>query len=152
MVRLLPALGAFFVLALAVSACGDSVPGNAVVRVDDETIKRSTFDHWMRVAASSSRGPGATGPASIPDAPDYKKCIAQKRQSAPKPAKGQPKPSPAQFKTQCKQEWEGLRDQVLQFLIQAQWIQGEAADLDVKISDKEIAKSFAQHNNYLFNT
>jgi parvulin-like peptidyl-prolyl isomerase len=150
--RFLSALGAFFVLAVLAAGCGDSVPGNAVVRVDDGTIKRSTFDHWIRIAANSAQAPGATTKPPVPDPPNYTKCAAAKVQAAPKPAKGQPKPSAAQFKAQCKQEWEGLRDQVLQFLIQAQWIQGEAKDQDVKVSDKDIAKSFAQQKKQSFPT
>ena len=117
--KFLPALCAFFVLAALISACGDSVPGNSVVRVDDATVKTSTFDHWLRIAALSSQPPGSTTKVSVPDPPDFTKCVAAKQTSAPKPAKGQPKPSTAQFKSQCKQEYEGLRDQVLQFLIQA---------------------------------
>jgi foldase protein PrsA len=141
------------VLALALAACGDSVPGNAVVRVDDSTIKRSTFDHWLKIAAQSSQPPGATGAKpAIPDPPDFTKCVAAKVKTAPKPAQGQPKPSTAQFKAQCKQEYEGLRDQVLQFLVQAEWIQGEAADQDVKVTDKEVAKSFAQQKKQSFPT
>ena len=141
-----PALSAFFVAAIALSACGDSVPGNSVVRVGDATIKRTTFDHWMQVAAISSRGadPTAKGAprATIPQPPEFKACIADKKKTAPKPAKGQPKPTDKQFKEQCKQEYEGLRDQVLQFLISAEWIQGEAASQDVKISDKDVKKQF----------
>jgi foldase protein PrsA len=150
--KFLPALGAFFVLAVLVSACGDSVPGNSVVRVDDETIKTSTFDHWLKVAALSSQPPGSTAKVAVPDAPDFKKCVAAKAAAAPKPAKGQPKPSTAQFKAQCKQEYEGLRDQVLQFLIQAQWIQQEAKDQGVKLTDKELKKSFEQQKKQSFPT
>jgi foldase protein PrsA len=150
--RLSLALGAFFVLAVAVAACGDAVPGNAVVRVNDNTVKRSTFDHWLQVAARSSQPPGAGAQPSIPDPPNFTKCVAAKEKTAPKPPKGQPKPSSAQFKAQCKQEYEGLRDQVLQFLIQADWIQGEAADQGIKVSDKEIAESFAKQKKQSFPT
>ena len=142
LLKFLPALGAFFVLAALISACGDSVPGNSVVRVDDSTVKTSTFDHWLRIAALSSQPPGSTTKVSVPDPPDFTKCVAAKQKTAPKPAKGQPKPSTAQFKAQCKQEYEGLRDQVLQFLISAEWIQGEAASQDVKISDNDVKKQF----------
>ncbi|MDX6648137.1 MAG: foldase protein PrsA [Solirubrobacteraceae bacterium] len=152
-VRFLLALGAFFVLAVVAAGCGDGVPGNAVVRVDDNTIKTSTFDHWLNIAARSSRPPGSTGAApEIPKPPDFAKCVAAKAKAAPAPPKGQPKPSTAQYKAQCKQEYEGLRDQVLQFLIQAQWIQGEASDQGVKVSDQEIAKSFARQKKQSFPT
>jgi foldase protein PrsA len=146
--RLFLALGAFFVVSAAVTACGgDSVPGNAVVRVGDGSIKRDTFDRWLNIAAISSQG--AANPESktppkveVPKPPEFTACVAKKTKEAPKPAKGQPKPTAAGFKTQCKQEYEGLRDQVLQFLISSEWIQGEAADQDVKVSDDEVKKQF----------
>src|SRR4051794_19226088 len=118
------ALGAFFVaLAAFLSACGssDSVPGDSVAKVGGDSIKLDEFNHWMKVAAISSAG-GAEpdqqqGSGEVPDAPNFTRCIASKKEKAPKPAKGQPKPTDAQFKAQCQQEYNGLRDQVLQFLI-----------------------------------
>jgi foldase protein PrsA len=142
------ALGAFFVAAaLVVSACGGGVPGNAVVTVDGQTIKRSTFDHWMNIAAVSAAGqqnPNASTPpkASVPDAADdFKQCIANKRKTAPKPAKGQPEPTDAQFKQQCQQQYDQLKTQVLQFLIRATWLDREAADQKVKVSNADAQKS-----------
>ena len=124
LIRLLPALGAFFVLAFALSACGDSVPGNAVVRVADSSITRTDFNRWFGIAAAGN--PATAVNKSSYDPPNYAACVAKKTKTAPKPAKGQPATTPAQYKAQCKQEYEGLRDQVLQFLIIAKWIAGEA--------------------------
>src|SRR3954465_14869222 len=104
-VRILMALGAFFVAAAAFAACG-GVPGNSVARVDDASIKKSTFDHWMIVAAKSSQPPGAGGKVSVPDAPNFEKCIAAAKKAAPK---GQPKQTDKQLKATCKQQYEGLR-------------------------------------------
>ncbi len=146
------ALGAFFVVAAVFAACGDSVPGDSVARVGDNTIKTDTFNHWLRVAALSSQAPGSTAKPTVPDPPNFTKCVAAKTKTAPAPAKGQPKTTPAQFKAQCKQEYDGLRDQVLQFLIQAQWIQGEAKDQGVKVTDKELKKSFDQQKKQSFPT
>jgi foldase protein PrsA len=140
--RLLPALGAFFIAAAALTACGDSVPGNAVARVDDSSITRVDFDRWFGVAASSN--PSTSGGKANYDPPSYAKCVANKRKTAPKPAKGQPATTDAQFKTQCKQEYEGLRDQVLQFLILEKWVSGEAADQGIKVTAKENAAAFAK--------
>ena len=145
-IRLAAAVGAAVVSTGALAACGgDSVPGDSVVRVGDATIKNSTFNHWLTVAAISAQGQAPTGKkptVQIPKPPDFKACIANKVKTAPKPAKGQPEPSTAQYKTQCKQEYEGLRDQVLQFLISAQWIANEASDQDVKVTDAEVKKQF----------
>src|SRR3954452_7879917 len=137
--------GAFLLVALVFSACGGGVPGNSVVKVDDQTIKRSTFDHWMQIAAISSQGqqnPNSTSApkANVPDAPDFKQCIAAKK-AAPTTTKGQPEQTTAQLKQQCQQQYDGLKTQVLQFLIRATWLDKEAAAQGVKVSDSDAQKS-----------
>jgi foldase protein PrsA len=141
------ALSAFFValLALGLAACGDEgVPGNAVAKVQDESIKRATFDHWMKIAAIGSAaqsGQKQATSAKVPDAPDFEQCVAQKRAAAGKPAKGQPKTTDAALKKQCQQTYDQLRDQVLQFLIRATWLDQEAGRQNVKVSDQDVQKS-----------
>jgi len=145
-------LGAFFVLPLALSACGDSgVPGNAVVEIGGDPIKTAAFDHWLKVAATTQQQQsGATGAASIPDPPDFEKCVANKKKTATKPAKGQPNPTDATYKAQCKQEYESLRDQVMQFLITSAWIEGESHDRGVKVSDQDVKKDFDKQRQQSF--
>jgi foldase protein PrsA len=126
--------------AILVAGCGDSVPGNAVASIDGDAISRTEFNHWMGIASATSQG--ASGTRVSYDPPDFTACVAAKRKTAPKPAKGQPAPTPAQFQTQCKQEYEGLRDQVMQFLILQKWVSGEASDEGVKVSDKAAEKEF----------
>jgi foldase protein PrsA len=142
---LLLALGAFFALVIALAACGNSVPGNAVAKVGDASITKDTFNHWMTVASKSQQAQGgATAAATtIPQPPDFTACIAGKRKTLPAPPKGQKAPTDAQLKAQCKQEYEGLRDQVMQFLIFGQWIQGEAKDQGVKVTDADVQKQLA---------
>jgi foldase protein PrsA len=143
------ALCAFFVAALVLAACGgSSIPGNSVAKVGGTSITKDDFNHWLKIAAISSQG--QTDPdvaagkktAEIPDAPDFTKCVAEKQKTAPTPAKGQPAPTTAQFKQQCQTEYNSLRDQVLQFLISAQWIVGEAKDQGIKVTDAEVEKQF----------
>ncbi|MDA0173935.1 peptidyl-prolyl cis-trans isomerase [Solirubrobacter taibaiensis] len=128
------------------AACG-GVPGNAVATVDGEAIEKSDFTHWMTVAAKST----GQANAAVPD-PEagYAKCIAAKRKATPAPAKGQPKVTDSQLKTQCTQEYEQLRNQVLQLLISFKWIQNEAETLDVKVTDAEVKKSFAEQKKQSF--
>jgi foldase protein PrsA len=149
--RYLALLGAFFVLPLVLAACGGGVPGNAVIQIGNDTVKRSTFDHWLTVAATSqAQQAGQTGGAVVPDAPDFKKCIANKVKTAHKPAKGQPTPTEKDFKQQCQNEYNALRDQVMNFLISAAWVQGEAHDQGVKVSDNEVKKQFDQQRQQSF--
>jgi foldase protein PrsA len=128
------------------AACG-GVPGNAVATVDGESIDKTDFSHWMTVAAKST---GAAN-AAVPDPESgYAKCIAAKRKATPAPAKGQPKVTDTQLKTQCKQEYDQLRNQVLQLLISFKWIQGEADAKGVKVTDAEVKKSFDEQKKQSF--
>src|SRR3954447_18002444 len=150
------ALGAFFVaMAVALTACGgDSIPGDAVAKVGGTSITKDQFAHWMKIAAISSAGgsePDQAGASTqIPDAPNFTRCIAEKKKSAPAPAKGQPKPTDAQFKAQCSQQYEGLKQQVLQFLISSAWIQGEAKDQGVTVTDKDVETQFEKTKKQSF--
>jgi parvulin-like peptidyl-prolyl isomerase len=136
-------LGASVALA---TGCGDAVPGNSVASVDGNDIKKDDFNHWMLVAAKSTGQPNA----SVPDAPEYTKCVAAKKKTLPKPAKGQSAPTDKQLKDQCKQEYEALRDQVMQLLTRFQWIDGEAQDRGIKITDAEVKKSFEEQKKTAF--
>jgi foldase protein PrsA len=142
--RLSALLGAFFVLPLDHAACGgDSVPGNAVVKIGSDPIKTSAFDHWLQVAATTQQQQtGATGQAAVPKPPEFTACVANKKKTAVKPAKGQPTPTDATYKAQCQQEYDALRDQTMQFLISSAWIEGESADRGVKIADSQVKKDF----------
>jgi foldase protein PrsA len=142
--RFLALLSAFFVLAFALAACGGGgVPGNAVMSIGGDDIKKSEFDHWLTVAAKTQQQQASpTGNAAIPQPPEFTACIADKKKTAVKPAKGQPKPTDATYKAQCKQAYEALRDQVLQFLMSSAWIEGEAHLQGVKLSDAQIKKVF----------
>jgi foldase protein PrsA len=146
-------LGAFLMLPLALSACGGEggVPGNAVVKIGSDPIKTQAFDHWLQVAATTQQQQtGATGTAQIPKPPEFTACIAQAKKTAAKPAKGQPKPTDGTYKAQCKQQYESLRDSVLQFLISSAWIEGESADKGVKISDADVKKEFDKQRTQSF--
>src|SRR5215211_4800556 len=145
-VRLTLALAALAAPAALAAGCG-GVPGNAVAEVDGNTVEKSQYDHWINVAARSS-GQGAK--ASVPKPPEFTECVAQKRKTTPKPAKGQPKVTDSQLKSQCKQEYEALRDQVLQLLISFEWIEGEAKEMDIKVTDAEVKKSFDKQKKEAF--
>ena len=139
------ALGAFFVPAAIFAGCG-GVPGDAVATVDGTSISKSDFDHWMTVAAKS----GGQSGAAAPKPPTFADCVKQKRKTTPAPAKGQPKVTDAQLKTQCKQEYNSLRDQVMQLLVSFEWIEGEAKAKGIKVSDKEVKASFDKQKKQAF--
>jgi foldase protein PrsA len=143
------AASALLVLAIVVASCGGGVPSNSVATVGDEAITKKEFNHWLNAAAkgqSAQAGPGAS--TSVPDAPEFKRCIADKKKT-PVP-KGQPRPKDADLKKQCQDEYDALRKQVMQFLIQAEWIQQEADSRKIKATDEQIKKSFEDQKKQSF--
>jgi parvulin-like peptidyl-prolyl isomerase len=149
--RFIPALGAVLFALLGLSACG-GIPGNAVVQVNGNPITKTTFAHWMGVAAASTASTGqaaATKPA-VPEPPKYTACIAHLKETAPKPATGVSAPTQAQLKTQCETQYKSLQSEVLGFLISSEWVLGEANALGVKVSDKEVKKRFEQIKSQQF--
>ena len=146
--RILAGLLLAGVTAFVVAGCGNDVPTGAVAKVGDSTISQEDFDKWLTTAASSQTQPGGT--ATVPDPPDFEKCVAAK-QKVPVP-KGQAKPTESALKKQCKTEYDTLKREVMQFLIQAEWVQQEAEKQDIKVSDAEIKRSFEDQKKASFPT
>jgi foldase protein PrsA len=150
--RCIPALGAVFFASLALTACGGGVPSDAVVQVGSNPITKATFEHWMSVAAASSAttATGKTAKPVVPDPPNYTECIAHLEATAAKPAKGQAKPTTAELKSECEQQYTSLKQEVLGFLISSEWVIGEASNLGVNVSDAEVKKEFEKIKNEQF--
>jgi foldase protein PrsA len=134
------------ICAVAATGCGgDDVPSDAVARVGDTIITKQQFDHWYQSAAKSQAQQG--GPAVAPDPPDFTKCVAALKQAQPK---GSEAPADADLKKQCKQSYDQLKQQVMQFLIQSQWVQQEAEEQNVAVSGKEVRTLFTDQKKQAF--
>jgi foldase protein PrsA len=143
--KLLLPLAALAVGLAVLSGCGNDVPSGAVAKVGDATITQEEFDKWLATAA---KGNAQGGTAAVPDPPDYEKCVAAKAKT-PVP-KDQKQPTDDALKKQCKSEYDALKKEVMQFLIQAEWVQQEAADQDIKVTDAQIKKSFEDQKKQAF--
>jgi foldase protein PrsA len=143
-VRFLPALGAVLFAVIGLSACG-GIPGNAVVQVDGKPITKTTFNHWMAVAATSTATTGGSK-AVLPEPPNYSACISHL--AATQTTK--PAPTTAQLKKQCETQYKSLMSEVLGFLISSNWVIGEANSLGVKLKDSEVKKQFETIKNQQF--
>jgi foldase protein PrsA len=132
--------------AAAVVGCGNEIPSGAVAKVGDETITQDEFDKWLSTAVSGqAQGSPA---AAAPDPPEFTKCVAAKKKT-PVP-EGQKKPSDATLKKQCEQEYDTLKGEVMQFLIQAEWVTQEAEDRGVEVSDAAVKKSLEDQKKQAF--
>jgi foldase protein PrsA len=148
LVRWSSALSATLLAAGGLAACGGGgISGDAVAQVNGQPITKTAFDHWLGVAAAATAatptGQAAAKPV-IPEPPAYTACIAHLQAIEPKPAKGQKAKTPAALKTQCEQQYKALQQQVLGYLIAYDWVIGQAEEMGVKVTDKEVAAHFNQ--------
>jgi foldase protein PrsA len=141
------ALAAALLGLFALSGCGNDVPAGAVAKVGDSTITQDEFDKWMAIAVKGQSQSGG-GSSAVPKPPDYEACVAAKKKT-PVP-KGQKKPTDDQLKKQCKSEYDTLKREVMQFLIQGQWVEQEAKKRGVKIKDSELQKALEDQKKQVF--
>jgi foldase protein PrsA len=147
--RRITALGAFFVVAVLVAACGSGVPGNSVADVAGNPITTQAFNHWMFVAAKSQASQNPGSPVIVPnDPPKFTRCVAQVRSEIPSLAKTSSK----QLQADCKQLFSSLSSQVMDFLIKGYWYQAEAARDHIKVSNTQVEKAFDKAKNAQFTT
>ena len=132
--------------------CGGGIPSDAVVQVGsnaDHEGDLRTLDVGRGGLERDDRDAKTAKPV-IPDPPDYTACIAHLEATAAKPAKGQSKPTKAELKSECEQQYTSLKQEVLGFLISSEWVLGEASHLGVNVSDKEVKKEFEKIKNEQF--
>ena len=131
------ALGAFFVIGLGLAGCGSSTPGDAVVNMAGNPISVQALNHWMYVAAKSQSS-GSSSPVIVPnDPPDFNNCVALVRKEVASLANTKT----ATLRNDCKQAFQQLSSQVLDYLIKAYWYQAEASKAGIKITDAQVQKT-----------
>jgi foldase protein PrsA len=123
--------------AVVLGACGGGVPGDAVATIGSATITKTAFDHWLVVANDATQGSSGTAAPPLPDPPAYTNCIAGERKLGVNATD-----TTAQLKALCEQSYSSLQGEVMDYLIEAIWIQGEANDLHVKVTPAQVQKSF----------
>jgi foldase protein PrsA len=133
--------------AVAFVACGNDVPPGAVAKVGDTEITQEQFDKWLAIA---TKGQAQGGQATELDAPEFTKCVAAKKK-APAPS-GQAKQTDAALKKQCKTEYETIKSQVMQFLIQAEWVTQEAEKRNVEVKPAQLQKTLEDQKKQAFPT
>jgi parvulin-like peptidyl-prolyl isomerase len=133
------ALGAFFVLAIGVAACGGGIPGNSVAVVAGNPITTAAFNHWLYVAAKGNSAQNGA-PVIVPnDPPNFDSCLREVRRQFPTLA-SQPD---SRIRAECKVLFNSLSSEVMGFLITSYWYQAQAAKLGIHISQADVAKALA---------
>jgi parvulin-like peptidyl-prolyl isomerase len=83
------------------------------------------LEHWMAV--------GGTEKQEVPEPPLYEACVAHLRSGA----KGRSQ-STSELKNECQKRYETLMTVALNKLVHAQWQEGEAGELGVKVSKADV--------------
>jgi hypothetical protein len=115
-------------------------PDERVAQVGSVAISRADFDHWF---AAASRG----RPMELV-APGYERCTAAKRKL--RAAKGWRKLAERELRARCARDHREVRRQVMQFLVQSQWVEQEAATRGVAVSERRVAQIFKRQKRAAF--
>jgi hypothetical protein len=151
-------------LAAGLGACGgddgnvggdppEEVPTGSVVVVEDQEIARERFERFLnsRLEGVSPLAPQATGTQVPLDPPDFERCIEElsdqareSRRELPRDERPPP-PEDEQLQANCESLHEQARTATLASMTQSVWIEKEAADADVTVSDEEVAQAQQQY-------
>lgn len=116
-----------------------------VAQVGEEAIAKVELDEWLAQAAYAQfRRPVAMVP------PRYGQCVAATR--AARAAKGWRKLGARALRKRCRRHHRTLRRQTLAFLVQARWIEQEAAARGVDIGAGRVDRAFSRHKRRAFPT
>jgi hypothetical protein len=118
-----------------------------VAEVVGTPITRQVFDHWMFVTAksSASRGQAVIVPA---DPPRFTECITRVRETSPRHRHDSEKI----LRDDCGQLFVSLRDQVLDFLITAHWLEDRAFTDHIAFTPAQVRRAFAADKREQFQT
>jgi len=147
--RKFTALGAVFLAAVGIAACG-GVPSDSVATVEGNPIKKTSFEHWVNVATTANAQ--STGASPVPLVPpNFSACISHYEEVAAKGKNSKP-PSTTQLKASCEAQYKAVKTEVMKFLTSAEWVIGEAKKLGVSVTDEQVHNEFLKIKNSQFPT
>ena len=128
-------------------------PSDAAASRQRRRLGRRRADREGGVRALDDASPPSRAVSLAPRCPTRRSSRSASRPRR-RPRRSRPRASPTttdeQYKDQCKQEYDQLRDQVLSLLTSFEWIEGEAEEQGIKVTDAEVKKSFDQQKKQSF--
>jgi parvulin-like peptidyl-prolyl isomerase len=127
------AVGAGIVACASVAGCGDDegLPDDVVAKVGDIAITKSDFERALSFATGRGNDPR-----------DYDACVAAMREAAGDADGTQP--PEAELLERCRAEWEQVKTNVMDTLIQAEWTRQEAKAQGIGLTDAQVERVFDQ--------
>jgi foldase protein PrsA len=110
---------------------GEGFPDDAVAEVGGTAITKAEFESALRFATGRGNDPR-----------DFAACVAAKRQ--PSSELGATRPADAELEEQCKNEYEQTKNNVMEYLIRAEWTRQEADARGITLGDSEVDEAIAK--------
>jgi hypothetical protein len=114
-----------------------------VAQVGDVAITLADYERWFALAAHSTFG----GPMKLVP-PAYERCVASKRRL--REAKHWAELDDGELRARCARDRRSLSRQVMQFLIQGQWIEQEAAVQEIEVGGPRVDRAFRRQKRAAF--
>ena len=131
-------LAAAVVLLAAAFVFGHSSSA-AVATVDGRQISLADYQEWLQSAAASVHASDRDIPSFVPDAPGYARCVAYERKALTK--KGSKAPTTSTLHTDCSAIRVVLAQEVMGFLLGAQWYLNEGQREGISVSAAQVQKA-----------
>lgn len=114
-----------------------------VATVGDVPIAKAAYDHWL---AEASHSHFRRRVELLP--PGYEQCVTAKRRQ--RAAKRWRLLDPAELRRRCRLDHNMLHRTVVQFLIQAEWIQQEASRQGISVGPRRVERLFESQKRAAF--
>ena len=125
-------------LALCASSAASVAPDAPVAVLGSATISAAAFDHWLVIANDANQASTGKLAPPLPLPPTYAACTAALR-TTPADAGD----TAAQLKALCVARYRTLRNDVMSYLVQAIWVEGEANARAVSVTGAQVKAEFA---------
>jgi len=147
--RLIQAAGlvALAVIALAACGSGDPIPANAVAVIGGRPVPKATLAHWMKTLTGGDfyEITSTTAPAGLVSyPPNYGPCIADLRAIAFAPDAVHGPLSTGDLAAKCRELYEGIQEQAMNYLVDASWVLGQSAEQGMKVSEAQVKEGLKQ--------
>jgi peptidylprolyl isomerase len=120
------------------TVAGVLTPGEPVATVGGLAITDAAFTHWETIANDANQASTGVGAPPLPVPPDYSACVAALRAQSSTASD-----SVGVLEGLCAKNYRALRTEVMNFLVQAIWIEGEAKVVGVSVTAAQVDASFA---------
>ncbi|MBO9531653.1 MAG: peptidyl-prolyl cis-trans isomerase [Solirubrobacteraceae bacterium] len=127
-------------LALLFAACGGPTAGNvAVVKTDqgDINISKAQFQRFFNASLSQAQQKELSKTTAL-EPPAFTACVTAKRKEIPEESQRK-KTSDATLKKQCQEQYDTVRNQAMQQIINLDWIKAELDRRGIKVRKAEQA-------------